>query len=184
MRGRDKLMEPVEGQPILRRQVLAALSTGCPVAVTLLPGDSPRRRALAGLPVAREDVPEAGEGISASLRHAASLLAPGQPLGLLLPDVPGIAAADILAVLGRFRDLGEAVVTRGGETGADHPGTPLFLPHEIALRFAALTGDEGGRAALKGERVELVRFPDGRATRDLDTPEEWTAWRAETGHAD
>lgn len=182
MRGGDKLLEPVEDQPLLRRQVLAAMTSGCPVVVTLPPNARARRAALDGLPVALEVVTEASEGLAASLRHAVSLLADGQSLGLLLPDVPGIGASEILAVLDRFRDGGERRVTRAGEDAGDRPGTPVFLPHTIALRLSGLTGDEGGRTVLKGEPVDLVRFPDDRALRDLDTPEDWRAWRNETGH--
>ncbi|MCV6595140.1 MAG: NTP transferase domain-containing protein, partial [Silicimonas sp.] len=49
MRGRDKLLEPIGGVPLLRRQALAALTTGCPVLVTLPEGNEPRRAALEGL---------------------------------------------------------------------------------------------------------------------------------------
>ena len=182
MRGRDKLLEPVEDQPLLRRQVLAAMTCGCPVVVTLPPDAKARRAALDGLPVALEVVQGATEGLAASLRHAVSLLADGQSLGLLLPDVPGIGASEILAVLDRFREGGESRVTRAGEDTSDRPGTPVFLPHSIAMRLSGVTGDEGGRAVLTGESIDLVRFPDDRALRDLDTPEDWLAWRSETGH--
>ncbi len=182
MRGRDKLLEPVEGQPLLRRQVLAVMTAGCPVVVTLPPGDTDRRNAISGLPVMLEEVPEAAEGMSASLRHVQALLAEGQSLGLLLPDVPGIGTTEFLAVLDRFRETGETRITRAGEVDSDRPGTPLFLPYAIAIRLADVTGNTGGRTALRGEPVELFRFPDDRATRDLDTPEDWAAWREETGH--
>ena len=40
-----------------------------------------------------------------------------------------------------------------------------------------LTGDGGGRGLLEGVEVRLVDLGDDRATRDLDTPEAWEAWR-------
>ncbi|NND42065.1 MAG: NTP transferase domain-containing protein [Silicimonas sp.] len=183
MRGRDKLLETVDGMPLLRRQALAALETGLPVAVTLPKGAGARRDALADLPLDVCDIADADEGLSASLRAAQAMLATNQSLGILLPDVPGIGVADIQAVLDRFLDLREARVTRGGRMGDDRPGTPLFLPHAIAIRFAGLTGDDGGRSVLRDEEVELVRFPDDRAVRDLDTPEAWAEWRRDSGTA-
>ncbi|WP_412506377.1 NTP transferase domain-containing protein, partial [Roseovarius sp. SYSU LYC5161] len=45
MEGPDKLLEPVDGMPLLRRQVLMALATGAPVLVTLPPGAAKRRAA-------------------------------------------------------------------------------------------------------------------------------------------
>ena len=49
MGGRDKLLEEVEGVPLLRRQVLRAAETGCEVIVALPPGGRARLAALAGL---------------------------------------------------------------------------------------------------------------------------------------
>ncbi|MCB1394509.1 MAG: NTP transferase domain-containing protein, partial [Rhodobacteraceae bacterium] len=47
MAGRDKLLEPVDGAPLLRRQARAAVAAGTgPVAVTLPPDDRTRRAAL------------------------------------------------------------------------------------------------------------------------------------------
>lgn len=185
MRGRDKLVESVNGMPLLRRQTLAALDTGCPVVVTLPPGPGARREAIHDLSVHIEDVPDATEGLGASLRRAAGLLAQGQgqAMGILLPDVPGIAGPDIRAVLEVFRETGEAIGVRASDIEGK-PGTPLFLPHRIARLFAGLKGDTGGKSLLEGEEVRLVPLSDDRATTDLDTPEAWKAWRDATGIAD
>ena len=183
MKGRDKLLETIEGIPLLRRQTLAALTSGCPVAVMLPTGSEARRAAVSDMPIHVELVPDAEEGIAASLRRAAALLAKDQPLGLLLPDVPGITGADVCTVLEAFRDAGGDRAVRATDTGG-RPGTPLFLPHRIARKFAGLSGDTGGRSILVEENVKLVRFPDDRATVDLDTPEAWQAWRAATGWLD
>jgi CTP:molybdopterin cytidylyltransferase MocA len=121
--------------------------------------------------------------MAASLRHITRPVSPGQSLGLLLPDVPGISAGDILTILDTFRAEGETRPTRAGAKGSDIPGTPLFLPHDLARSLGTLTGDDGGRALLKG-KTRLLRFPDDRAIRDLDTPEDWAAWRAETNTPD
>ena len=184
MRGGDKLLETVEGQPLLRRQAIAATATGCAVVVTLPPGASARRACLEDVPVALLDVPDHAEGMAASLRRAAALLVAGQAMAVLLPDVPGITAGDVIDVLERFRSLGGERVVRGGSASSDSPGTPLFLPHRVALRFLDLKGDDGGRQAIAGEALEIIRFADDRAVRDLDTPEDWAAWRAETGIAE
>jgi CTP:molybdopterin cytidylyltransferase MocA len=43
-----------------------------------------------------------------------------------------------------------------------------------------LSGDEGAKRILSQEasRVHLVPLADDRALVDLDTPEDWAAWRA------
>ena len=155
MMGRDKLLEPVDSVPLIRRQALAALTSGCPVVVLLPTGPGPKTDVLKDLPVRIETVPDADEGIAASLRRAAGLLVDGQSLGVLLPDVPGISGADICTVFDAFRGAGEESATRASDT-AGRPGTPLFLPFRIARQFIGLTGDSGGKPLLDGEHVQLV----------------------------
>jgi molybdenum cofactor cytidylyltransferase len=46
-----------------------------------------------------------------------------------------------------------------------------------------VTGDEGGRSVLAAhrDRVERIALPDDHAVLDLDTPEDWAAFRASGG---
>jgi CTP:molybdopterin cytidylyltransferase MocA len=41
-----------------------------------------------------------------------------------------------------------------------------------------LNGDRGARIVLEGETVRVLPLPGRRAVTDLDTPEDWEAWRA------
>ena len=68
MQGRDKLMEDVDGMPLLRRSVMRALATGCKVLVALPATPHARYATLEGLDVAAIPVPDAAEGMNASLR--------------------------------------------------------------------------------------------------------------------
>ena len=99
---------------------------------------------------------------------------------ILLPDVPGITASDIRSAIERFEAAGGDTPTRATDAEG-RPGTPLIVPPRLLPRFAKLTGDEGGRAVLKDETINFVLLQGGRATRDLDTPEDWKAWRKKYG---
>lgn len=181
MQGRDKLLEPIDGTPLLRRQTNAALATDLNVLVLIRPGDTDRRNALPNDPKLQiSTVPDASEGMAATLRRAAAASG-DQPLMILLPDVPGITTEDIQRVLSVFVDHRGSKVVRASGT-KDRPGTPICLPAKVATGFSTLKGDEGGRSILNEKAVELVRLNSDRATRDLNTPEDWAAWRAE--HAD
>ena len=69
MRGRDKLLEPVDGAPVLRRTVLAALGSGADRTVVVVPPDAGARRvALEGLEADVVEAPDCAEGMAASLR--------------------------------------------------------------------------------------------------------------------
>ncbi|MEO0682746.1 MAG: NTP transferase domain-containing protein, partial [Pseudomonadota bacterium] len=69
MAGRDKLLEDVGGEPVLRRAARALLDSAADEVVAVLrPGDAARAQALAGLGVRVVENPEAEEGMAASIR--------------------------------------------------------------------------------------------------------------------
>ena len=55
----------------------------------------------------------------------------------------------------------------------------MLLPPWLRPEILALTGDQGARELLQRHRdkVRLVPLPEARAITDLDTPEDWAAWR-------
>ncbi len=187
MRGADKLLEPVGGEPLLRRLArfaCAAAGRSGRVWVALpphdQPGGAPRRAALAGLPVRVLEVPGRHEGIAAALRagaHAAGATG-AQGLLVLLADQPEIEAEDIARVLAAAAAAPGAVV-RATDAGG-RPGHPAVIPARLFPALTALTGDVGARPLLEAEAAATrhVPLPGNRATTDLDTPEAWAAWRA------
>ncbi|MFO0514886.1 MAG: NTP transferase domain-containing protein [Rhodobacterales bacterium] len=181
MRGADKLMEPVEGVPLLLRQARVALATGAPVIVTLPPDRPARNAALAGLDLMTVPVPDAALGLSASIR-AGVRAAGARPVLVLLADLPEITAADLSLLLARHA-ADPGLILRA--TAADGtPGHPVLFPVWALADLAALTGDSGARDLLQTyrNRTELVALPARHAVTDLDTPEDWAAWRGAQGY--
>lgn len=177
MRGADKLLEPVDGQPQLARVVGAALDTRCRVLVTLPALDGPR----AGVVRPHENletlaVPDAAEGMAASLRAGAK--AAGNPAGLMIipADMPELETDDFLKLIARFSYDPEIPVRATAQDGT--PGHPVILPRRLLPLIATLCGDQGARRLLDGERITHVALPGRRALIDLDTPEDWAHWRA------
>lgn len=176
MRGGDKLLELVDGTPMLRRQARIARNV-CPrVIVTLRPDDPARMQALAGLDLTLLPVPDADEGMAASIRAGA---AAAQGALMILPgDMPELDAADLAVMIAAF-DQRPDIIWRG--TSADgRPGHPVIFPHDLRKTLQGLHGDAGARSLLMQEhsRVKLIALPDQHALTDLDTPEAWAAWRA------
>lgn len=177
MRGADKLLEPVEGVPLIARTVGTALETGLPVIVALRPDRPARHEALAGLAAQHVSVPDAAEGMGASLRRAAAAAPEGAALAVVLADMPEITAADLTALVTAFETAGgDTVVRAASEDG--RPGQPVIFPARLRPALLALGGDTGGRDILKAEAAVLVPLPGRRALVDLDTPEDFAAWRA------
>ncbi|MFK7835566.1 MAG: NTP transferase domain-containing protein [Sulfitobacter sp.] len=179
MRGRDKLLEDVDGMPLLRRQALAALEVTADVQVALPLAPHPRYEALTGLAVSVIPVADAAEGMNASLRRAFATLPADAPCAMvLLADLPDLTADDLCKVA-RAVDLDSDTLVWRGVTETGQPGHPIIFHKALFAAFAHLKGDGGGRdviAQAKGH-VTLVPLPENRARNDLDTPEEWAAWR-------
>ncbi len=179
MRGRDKLIEDVDGTPLLRRQALRAVATGAHVAVTLPDYDHPRARSLAGLPVQLIAVPDAAEGMSASIRRGVGMLPRGLKAVIILPaDMPEIETEDIKKLIDGFTALPFPLLQQA-TTEDGKPGHPVLFPEDCFMALQTLTGDQGARDILRtnAHRVRQISIPERRALTDLDTPEAWTQWR-------
>lgn len=176
MQGRDKLLEPVQGQPLLRVLALRLLVSGvAQVAVTLRADDPARRAALAGLTVTTLPVPDADTGMSASLRVAGAW-ALGDDLLVCPADMPDLTADDFRACVAAFDGQSPLRATDADGT----PGHPVIFPARLLGLFKDLTGDEGARPILRAHPPSLLALPGTHATTDLDTPQDWAAWRSIT----
>ncbi|MCC6001932.1 MAG: NTP transferase domain-containing protein [Pararhodobacter sp.] len=198
MRGGDKLLEPVDGVPLLARQAMRAQATGWPVLVTLPPGaagaaraealrqagaisGTPEGRAAPGSGIVWRCVAQADEGMAASLRAGAeAALGAGAPGMMVLPaDMPDLDTPDLLLLGAAFAAAPRGSIVQA--TGADGtPGHPVILPAALLPQVARLSGDTGARALLRANPGAVIRqaLPAERALTDLDTPEAWAAWRA------
>lgn len=174
MLGADKLLEPVDGMPLLRRQALAALATGLPVLVALPAPDAARGGALDGLAVERVPVPDAGRGMGHSIAAAARAAPDGCPIAILAADMPGLGTSEINSVTRAFRTDPDRI-WRGMSYGT--PGHPVIFPARFRAELASLTGDTGARALIVREGALPVPLAGDAAILDLDTPEAWLAWR-------
>ncbi|MGL4280602.1 MAG: nucleotidyltransferase family protein [Albidovulum sp.] len=178
MRGADKLMEDVGGETALHRVARIARASGARVYVTLPetgPHSVPRRAELSGLEVRALPVRDAHEGMAASLRAGVAAAGSAAGLMILLPDMPDIAEADLSRMLAAFALQPGKVHRAAAEDGT--PGHPVIFPRRLFAELSVVTGDVGGRRAMLGEEVVLHPLAGKRALMDLDTPEDWAAWR-------
>ena len=180
MQGRDKLLEPIGEIPLLRHVAVQALETGHPVIIALRPDDPPRRAALEGLEVAIHEVAAASEGMSGTLREAVAALPPCPAFMVMLADLPAITAGDMASVLAAQSSHPDMQIWRGA-TEDGKPGHPIIFASSLRGAFGEITGDEGAKsiAAKYKTASHLVRLPGTRARTDLDTPEDWAAWRGQ-----
>ena len=180
MRGTDKLLEPVQGHPLIAHAARIALASGCPVSVTLDAAQPGRAAALAGLPVRQIPVPNPAAGMTASLQAGLAALPPTAAVMVLLADMPDVTLQDLTRMLS-LHASDPGLILRGADArGA--PGHPVLFPAWLRPEVMALQGDPGPREVIRlhKDRLQLVPLGSG-ATTDLDTPEDWAAWRARQG---
>ncbi len=177
MRGQDKLLTTISGVPLLRRTAERALAAHPEVLITLRPGDMARLAALEGLALQTVPVPDADQGLSASLRAGGAAINRGGVL-VLPADMPDITTEDLARMMAAHSALPDAILRATGQDGT--PGHPVIFPADLVPAFASLSGDEGARSILQAHksRLRLIALPGFHALTDLDTPEAWAAWRA------
>jgi molybdenum cofactor cytidylyltransferase len=172
--GRQKLLLPLEGRPLIRLAVERLLA-GRPDDVVVVLGRDAQAvgDALAGLPVRTVLNPRYADGQSTSLRAGLDALIPGTEAAVIaLGDQPLPDAGLVARLVAAFREGGRPIVVPRYRDGRGHPvlfAAPLFD------ELRAVTGDQGGRGvvARDPERVAEV-LVDAPMPLDVDT---WADYR-------
>ena len=184
--GPTKLVAKLDGKPIVRRVVEAALATKArPIVVVTGYARDSVEAALADLDVAAAFNPKFASGLASSLSVGLAAV-PRDVAGalVLLGDMPLIeprlADALIEAFLAREGALAAIPLTEGRR------GNPVLLGRSLFEAALRLKGDEGARKLIgalnEGELVE-VEASDMGVTFDVDTPEDLAAAQRLAGGA-
>ncbi len=178
MEGKDKLLQDVDGIPLLRRSARIAMKAG-PVIVALPPKPHARYDALDGLDLQRIEIVDAAEGMNASLRGALAHV-PTEAIGvmILLADLPDITSDDLRTVISAVRNHPDHLIWRGA-TDHGKPGHPVIFDRQLFKELGRLKGDEGAHSVVRAhaDKVHMEALPKQNALLDLDTPQDWDAWR-------
>jgi molybdenum cofactor cytidylyltransferase len=180
--GQDltKLVVKLDGKPIVRRVVEAALATKArPLVVVSGYARDSVEAAIADLDISVAFNPKFASGLASSLNAGLAAM-PRDVAGalVLLGDMPWIeprlADALIDAFLARQGALA-AVPSREGRRG-----NPVLLGRGLFESAMRLTGDEGARrliGALNPSELVEVEAPNMGVTFDIDTPDDLAAAR-------
>jgi len=179
MGEKDKLLEQVDGLPLIARQSRVALATGLPVVVTIPAGNLPRATALTlvahqNLSVLVIEQPE--NGLSESVKQGAQAAARYDGMIVVLADLPELEPDDLIHFASEVAKKPDTVARATDETGGK--GHPVFVPHSHLSKAEGLSGDRGLAELLENDAPRRIPLRAAKATTDLDTPEEWQNWRA------
>nr|WP_281376684.1 nucleotidyltransferase family protein [Rubricella aquisinus] len=179
--GRDKLLEEVAGEPLLARMITQARASGADALRVMLPAapgpraDITAKAGAQGLPVA-----DAEEGMAASIRAGlAAIPRDTDAILLILADMPEVTGAAMARLIAAFDPVeGRDIIRATTQDG--RPGHPVLFGRRFFEALSRLTGDRGARDVLRDAQDYIVDVPlaGQAAITDLDTPEDWAAWRA------
>lgn len=180
MRGSDKLMEEIDGEALLTRTARAAANSKANRAILILPPNAEARQAaIEGLGVETTLSHHASEGMAASLRAGLETVDKDVDAVIVaFADMPEIDTAAFNDVIDAFDPQAERLIARA-TTATGRPGHPVLFGRPFFEALSGLKGDEGARSILRAAKEFVVDVPLGgnAAITDLDTPEDWAAWR-------
>lgn len=183
MGKQNKLLEDLNGKPIVRHVVDAALASGAePVVVVTGHECDAVQDALAGCAVTLVHNEAYAEGLSGSLRRGLSALpAPVEGAVVCLGDMPRITPKVVGALIEAFdpsRKRSIAVPTFEGTRG-----NPVLFGRQHFAEVSALTGDTGAKPVISrhSESTIEVAMSDGGVLLDVDTPEALAAIKSAKG---
>lgn len=174
-----KLTAEIEGEPMLRRAVRAALASRArPVLVVTGHRAEAVRAALAGLEVTFIHNPDFAEGLSTSLRAGVSALPEEVDRAIvLLGDMPNIESMLIDSLVDSIDPAAGRLIAVPVKQG--RRGNPVAWSRALFPALTGLSGDVGARhlIAAHAEAVAEVAVNGEGAFLDIDTPEELEAAR-------
>ncbi|HEY4078976.1 MAG TPA: NTP transferase domain-containing protein [Rhizomicrobium sp.] len=178
--GRNKLVVPVSGKPLVCHAVGAALAGRIdPVIVVTGHEDASVRAALNGAAVCFVHNADFAQGLSTSLRAGIRAVPAGCDGALvLLGDMPGITpelARRVVAAFNPSEGRAICVATADGQRGH-----PVLWGRQFFSEIEDLRGDTGARALMDrhAELVCAVEAGSAAPLIDIDTPEALESYSA------
>ena len=179
----NKLLQDVGGKPVVRHlaEELLAAQVSPLVVVT---GHNPQdvTDALSDLDVTFVHNPSFAEGLSTSIQAGTAAL-PETCAGAIVcqSDMPTLTRTQFTTLMVAFApEDGDAICV---PVHQGKRGNPVLWARSFFAQFGGLAGDVGAKHLI-GQNEALVKeveFDDTSILKDLDTPEQWAAFRAEGG---
>lgn len=179
MRGKDKLLEEIEGNSLLRRSAEAACASDAgKVHVVLAPGNKQRLAVLSGMDLDIVTALDAHEGMAASLSVGVQSASGADAVIVMLADMPEISQHHLNALIAAFDPAAGHEICRP-VSAHGRPGHPVLFGRRFFESLMDLKGDQGARNVVKDapEFVRDVPSEGDAVLLDLDTPEQWEAYR-------
>ncbi len=172
MGGPNKLLATLDGKPLVRLAVEAAVASRADPVIVVTGHRAPEiEAALDGLSVTFAHNPDYADGLSTSLRTGIRALPAGlEGAVVLLSDMPGVDAETLDRLISAFdpAEGAEIVVP----TWQGKRGNPVLWASRFFKDLMAVSGDAGGRHLIGANSELVVEIEVGAAVAlDVDTPQ-------------
>lgn len=170
MAPRNKLLEQIDGEPMIRRVVTNVLEGGIKPVIVVTGHEAERvGQALSVLDVTLVFNPHYAEGMSTSLKAGLAAL-PSSVEGAMicLGDMPGVENSVFRDLLAAF--TGPDAICVPVHQG--HRGNPVLWGSAYFAEMMALTGDSGAKSLMirHGDRLTEVNVGTDAIFHDVDAP--------------
>lgn len=178
--GANKLLESVNGKPMVRAAVEAAVH-GNLSPVIVVTGHEPNKVAsmLGGLDTVFAHNPNFAAGLSTSLAAGiAAVPEAWEAACVLLADMPGVTADHVKRLVAAFDPGAHVAICVPVYKG--RRGNPVLFAQRFFPAMMSLQGDVGARRIVKenAAAVREVEMPDAGVLADVDTPDALNRARA------
>jgi molybdenum cofactor cytidylyltransferase len=172
MAPRNKLLEPIGGEKMVRRVAATAIASGAePVIVVSGHEAAAVAGALQGLDVTIVTNPDYADGLSTSLRTGLRALPAGIDGALiLLGDMPEVEASVLAALMAAFARANAICVP----VCHGRRGNPVLWGKSYFAEMMRLTGDTGAKPLMARHETHLIEVEVATDSifEDVDAPED------------
>lgn len=162
---RNKLLQPIEGEPMVRRVARTVLDAELPCLVVLGHEADEVRHALEGLPLRCIYNPAHDEGMASSIVAGIDALRDPTPgpdaIAIVLGDMPYLRAVDLRHLCASYHACSppRIVAPEAGAGDTRRLGNPVLWPRSYFDALTQLEGDRGARHILRANPDAILRVP-------------------------
>ena len=181
MKGRNKLLEPIRSLTLLEKVIIEAINSKANAVSVILPSEtSPLWNISGNYPVHRLSVYTTQIGMGYSISCGIISIKSRNPDGVIivLADMPEIKTIHLDKIIHVFTKNQEKGIVR--PTSFDgKPGNPVLFSWKFFDHLINLKGDKGAKKIISENQkdVQYIELPGDVSLVDLDTREQWDAWK-------
>ena len=182
MRGQDKLLQTIDGVPLIQRTLNEALKLKFPVFVTIPSNDTKKKLIISKTNAIIIEVPDADLGVGHSIAKGTFEIMKNRnilSLAICPADLPNLSVGSLKKLINHFSKNPE-LICRPTQSKNLKFGHPVIFPKKYFEELTLIEGDIGARNIVNKNEQALNSYDtdDESYFLDLDTPEDFTSWVA------